>query len=1221
MPEDSLLDVFVNVGQRGLVETNELIKQFAIDARKAFGDAGEAQAKAAKKGADAQVVAAKRAAEAVTKAAQRAADAQSKISAGLQKELLRFQRDKSEIAIGVRLVANPDISREFANIQSKVAKETASFREAPGGKSGNEQRANSLREIVRLRTDDLTVLYEQIAAETQLNGLDAGGERKAASLRAATEASDQFALSLREVGQLVQNSGSTDLKSQYQEVNNEVLRLRKQLATAVGTSDLIGAEKAKNDLLLIGERVENIKKQASERIPINVDAKALKQEFGNIRKEFESANKLLSYKTSGSLNFQQKLDVAGIEKNMRDIVIQFNRLDQITEKTAANFAEMTNLVNRFKETSQQVSTIQGKIETTSLSTNQLSNNAYQMGQAFEDAAVGFSLNGITGAVRGASNNINFLINNLAQAGTLTTALGAKTAAMVPLYAGIGTAALFILPALYKWIKTLSDIEGKTRDLSDLMKRDLSDIQFNVSLLVDSDSAIRAVRDAENAAKAVEEVIKQASEGKKLTMTLSTELSQLSERQVSADLDKQLKQLEVTVGDKLRNVSVDRFLVRGAEGDVDVIKADPEEVQRVSNLEAALRTLQKARDQLFANADRNIVSAGEIETTRDSLRLLVDGFKGLIGYGDLTAEEMERVGESLKEAQGEFEKFNEKAQEIRRINADLFGPVLDAALEKTKKLSREYQFQKKINEGTATEGERFLFTLREQEFAQKRTNERLLDSLGINSDSLSLIKKLNSNFNEEQRIDLLKQINSLERERQKTAESSEEALLSATKRRLDIQQRISDLLNEQVKSTINKPGFIDRVVHSADRTKEKRLEDLQQDLIDAQDKEAKELAKATEAIKKLTDQIALMNRQLNGPQFAPEVPGGAGVAGNPARGALIQRQAEQDRALKERDKRKKEFDERRRFDEEVEKKQNERIAQKEAEKAKEEELKRVEKAREDEIKKMVDDAAKRDEKIKKDREEAKRSLEEELKLKEEMSENDKKAAQAAKEAAEASRKETEEWKKRLPDVLKQLELAKEDARLRVEEARKRKERFENLNDPLKRAAELKLINEETRKAEQEQAQRDRKNIEDANAALEQQARDQIERDKKVAEQKLQEAILIQNEINKINLEGAKGQEEVLKRLTEQAQKLRREALFLNTPPQAQFRPETPQFAPEDPSGVNQKQLGEAQAQANARAMENTNFTSTTLQTLIATSNELLGRMNENVTKIDASSRYA
>jgi len=849
MPEDSLLDVFVNIGQRGLVETKKAIDDFAENAKKAFGEASDYQAKSAKKAADAQIVAAKRASAAVAKEAAKAAKASLTESQrqfnSLREELLKFQRDKNDIAVGVRLVADADISRQFADIQSQVAAEQKRFALAEPGQGGDASRAAALSTITDLRERDLAALNKQIIAEATLKGLDAGGEVKAASLRAAAASADKLALSLKRVNSIVADSKSPQLKAQFRDVNQQVDILKQKLRSSLAVGDLVGAKEALGDIRLLLPEINRIKKAAQQQIPLNIDTKKLSAQFDNVRKQYASLRKLLAFTTTGALGIESKLELAGVDKDIRDIVIQFEKLNKITDKTANDFADMRNLVEQFGAKTAQVDAIHDSVSKAARSTNQLSNNAYQVGQAFEDAAVGFSLNGLTGAVRGAANNVNFLVNNLAQAGSLTKALGEKTAQMLPLYLGIGTAALFIVPAIWEWFKALEDVDKKSLDLSERFSTEFSDIKFQVSLIIDAQESVRAVREAENATDAIEEVIKQANEGEKLKFKLTSEIDRQSQSKVIHDFENVADKIGESLKERLEQVSKNLILPSTGQGDPGtIIKADQKEIQHVKNLESALETFRIAQQQVFDNSKQGIVDPGALQTASDSLLLIIDNYKQVIASGTLTEKEFEEAKASLEAAQEAFKGLSEEAQKLQQITDSLLGPVLLEAVDATKALTREYQFQKAINEGRLSVEDRILFTMQEQEIAVKKQNDELLRLSGNSPLAQQVAAQNELLLQEQQRIDLTKEVRRIEEEIADKRASAAKAAESAAERRIKAEDRLAK-------------GQIDS---------QKKVADAQENLQDALRKQAQNasdqlIQDQIDALQALPDQVSSQQSQL------------------------------------------------------------------------------------------------------------------------------------------------------------------------------------------------------------------------------------------------------------------------------------------------------------------------------------------------------------------------
>jgi hypothetical protein len=191
---------------------------------------------------------------------------------------------------------------------------------------------------------------------------------------------------------------------------------------------------------------------------------------------------------------------------------------------------VTNLIT----TQDQLDTVRKSAKDTGASFNNLSNNAYQAGQAIEDFAVGYSLNGIAGGVRGAANNVAFLLNSLAQSDAFTSSLAGEMANLrknvpaedvaklalrlkniIPLAAGIGSAlAILVLPKLIEWLESLNDIEAKFNDIADVIKRSFEDVDFEIGLGQNNTDLLRTVNSAESVLdvlKAIQELSNESSD--------------------------------------------------------------------------------------------------------------------------------------------------------------------------------------------------------------------------------------------------------------------------------------------------------------------------------------------------------------------------------------------------------------------------------------------------------------------------------------------------------------------------------------------------------------------------------------------------------------------------------------------------------------------------------------------------------------------------------------
>lgn len=167
---------------------------------------------------------------------------------------------------------------------------------------------------------------------------------------------------------------------------------------------------------------------------------------------------------------------------------------------------------------QQLGLIEKSAKNLPVSMNTLRNDFYQLGQAFEDAGIGYELNGWPGAIRGASNNVLFLVNSLTQMKAVEdgitsgltkmfrlTADTAKT--VVPLALGFGmvgiSIATVILPRMVEWLESLNDIDYKMKDLGETLRRSFAAQDFTIDLRIGEAEFRRQLQDLES----VEDVLR------------------------------------------------------------------------------------------------------------------------------------------------------------------------------------------------------------------------------------------------------------------------------------------------------------------------------------------------------------------------------------------------------------------------------------------------------------------------------------------------------------------------------------------------------------------------------------------------------------------------------------------------------------------------------------------------------------------------------------------
>ncbi len=317
------------------------------------------------------------------------------------------------------------------------------------------------------------------------------------------------------------------LGSQFRDVRREVENLEESLRQLNLVKTEIKTDATKKNLQLIDTQLREINvilqrgsedadpfalQEALNRIPaleqrlrrLSIDVsvtRALREEFeavkvggtrqiqdGRIRSTV--AQSQIRGLPSGEIRQAILLETAAV----REQELAVTRLSQAFDGSADSVANLRGAINSLGAAQDQLDRTQQLAQQTGRSFNTLSNNAYQLGQAVEDFAVGYSLNGFAGGIRGAANNVAFLLNDVSRLASVQKALPAGWAQQLPLIAGIGSAlAIVVLPKLVEWLESLNDIEGKFIDISEELKTSFEDIEFNVKFNTDNAAFERALK--------------------------------------------------------------------------------------------------------------------------------------------------------------------------------------------------------------------------------------------------------------------------------------------------------------------------------------------------------------------------------------------------------------------------------------------------------------------------------------------------------------------------------------------------------------------------------------------------------------------------------------------------------------------------------------------------------------------------------------------------------
>jgi hypothetical protein len=527
--------------------------------------------------------------------------------------------------------------------------------------------------------------------------------------------------------------------------DDEVKRLQDQLSDLVLN---VRRQTQDRDLLGIQASLQYVEPLRQEILRVFQDVsnqRPLKEQFdlevGRGREaisEGRITNRLEASLVRGLPSAEIRRSIAIVRSEIELAEADVRRLSAAFNGTQDSVENLSNATQILALRNQELREVYANAQQVSQSMNTLSNNAYQMGQAFEDFAVGFSLNGIAGGIRGSANNVAFILNDLSRMPALQSAIGQRFANMLPLVAGVGSAlAITVLPALVEWLESLDDIETKFTDLSDVLSREFSDIKFNVDLQGGEREFLRSIEKA----KELRDVLQQLGDVAERSGDKSADLQKLfsgldegdtfantlnSLREANSLFEEQRIQQE-----RIRDAA--RFQIDNpARRSVDPVESRAAAVGAVTsqqNLEAALSQLGVLEPQiqnvtdLYNNLriarENGIAGATDPDQVKKTVRLFDEVKKAVEStFKELDLADEEAAAKftaTLTAVQEVINELSRSAQEIESFSNQLVDG-LTSAQAKIDEFTDTQEVIRRTIAGTAND--QTLFTLEVQRSAQE-----------------------------------------------------------------------------------------------------------------------------------------------------------------------------------------------------------------------------------------------------------------------------------------------------------------------------------------------------------------------------------------------------------------------------------------------------------------------------------------------------------------------
>jgi hypothetical protein len=668
-----------------------------------------------------------------------------------------------------------------------------------------------------------------------------GGGRNNALANEYTEARravQDLEIALRQLRTVNSEIGKGPLGEDLRLVGSDLERLRIELQRGAQDADPLGLRGVPQQIEAIEERL----RQVGANVSIGRDLRA---QFDDLKEQASRSVVEGRLRATVAQSQIRGLPDADIRQTIVAQTAAVRQQEEEIRRASAAFDGQVESINNLRVAlgnlrlaQDALSETQANAAATGRSLNTLSNNAYQLGQAIEDAAVGFSLNGISGAFRGASNNINFLINDFLRLDSVRQKLGSNFADKLLVGSGVGAAvALLVLPPTLEWLETLNDIETKFEDISDLINRDFADLEFRVGLEGTERDFLRSIERA----KELRDVIRQLGDIAEQSGDKSQDLQKLfagvDEGETFSSTLNALREANDLLNTRRQQVERIRDAARfqidnPAPRNVDPVESRAIAAGRVAsaaNLEAAISELKTLGPQIQSVVDlydnlrvareNGIAGASDPQQLRATVKLFEDVKKSIEAtFKDLDLADEEAAAKftsTLNSVQDVIDELSKAAQEIESFSRQLTDG-LTAAQRKIAEFTDTQEVIRRQIAGTAND--QTLFTLEVSRSAQEF--QSLIEKIRTARLELAPTDKLKGLVNQE--ADAAREALRIETETELLLRQKEvrDELIKATEKQNDRNRR-SSLTNfeqyaQQLQKSVLSSDPIDRNTQEIER---------------------------------------------------------------------------------------------------------------------------------------------------------------------------------------------------------------------------------------------------------------------------------------------------------------------------------------------------------------------------------------------------------------------
>ena len=562
------------------------------------------------------------------------------------------------------------------------------------------------------------------------------------NLRAAVGQAQALKQEISIVNREVKGVTAPQLTEDLQMSRNELERLILEMKSLDDTG--LTAESLQPYLNQLGKIRANVERIDAARQEASENERAANDEIFRLQQERLRLQDKIRDFPPGVIPKKSRLELQELNGALSVSIRNMNVQKDAVDGTAESLQRYANSVQDVIRNQQLILGKFDSIKAAGSSFNTLGNSAYQLGQAFEDAAIGYQLNGIAGAVRGASNNVSFLLMDMSRIPAVQTRIASlfkisqdAAQGLVGAVSGITAAlAITVIGPMAEWLESLNDIDYGFTSLARRLEQEFSDIDLEIDVRLDETGFNRELEKLTSVKDVLEEIRKLSENSQDLTTRLQAQIADLGigddMRRFVADLDdvseRVREKLEEIRGDaRARLNTANAFAADPLGGGSPGVPTPPTEAEITAQMQALtaggagelaaiqtlIRSFNRDIDVLQENARQGIFDVEGIRRTRDLLERLTERFEFAKETLDPTDQTfVSEMDNDLQTVKKRIDELIKPARELESILNEQVASSIEAIGQKTEELAAKQAILRGQLVGTSTEYDEMVLDISE-----------------------------------------------------------------------------------------------------------------------------------------------------------------------------------------------------------------------------------------------------------------------------------------------------------------------------------------------------------------------------------------------------------------------------------------------------------------------------------------------------------------------------